>query len=128
VRWLGHVATGDHNRVNCSARMVLNVNRASMADVGFSPPTRIFEAAGAAACVVTDSWPGLETFFVPGQEILVASSGEEIVYHLRNTPPEWSRALGEAMRARALRDHDYARRAREVEAILGAREARAEVA
>jgi spore maturation protein CgeB len=128
VRWLGHVATGDHNRVNCSARMVLNVNRASMADVGFSPPTRIFEAAGAAACVVTDSWPGLETFFVPGQEILVASSGEEIVHHLRNTPPEWSRALGEAMRARALRDHDYARRAREVEAILDARGARAEVA
>ena len=49
VRWIGHVGTGDHNRINCSARMVLNINRESMAQVGFSPPTRVFEAAGAAS-------------------------------------------------------------------------------
>ncbi|HSE48722.1 MAG TPA: glycosyltransferase [Terriglobales bacterium] len=128
VRRLGHVATGDHNRVNGSARMVLNVNRASMADVGFSPPTRIFEAAGAAACVVTDHWPGLETFFVPGEEILVARSGEEVAARLRDTSRESSRALGEAMRRRALRDHTYDQRAGEVAGILAARGALEEVA
>jgi spore maturation protein CgeB len=126
VRWLGHVATADHNRVNCSARIVLNVNRDSMADVGFSPPTRIFEAAGAGACVITDSWPGLEQFFAPAEEILVASSAEEVVAYLRNTSPDRARAIGAAMRQRALRDHTYDRRAREVDSVL--RQARAEVA
>ena len=62
VRWIGHVATGDHNRVNCSARMVLNINRDSMAGVGFSPPTRVFEAAGAGACLITDQWDGIDHF------------------------------------------------------------------
>ena len=56
VRWIGHVATNDHNRVNCSARLVLNLNRDSMANVGFSPPTRVFEAAGSGACLITDAW------------------------------------------------------------------------
>lgn len=128
VRWLGHVATADHNRVNCSARMVLNVNRDSMAAAGFSPPTRIFEAAGAGACVITDAWEGIAEFFAPGREILVASSAEEVVAHLRQTPRERSRAIGSAMRERALRDHGYEGRARQVEAILLATRAAAEVA
>jgi spore maturation protein CgeB len=118
VRWIGHVATPDHNRVNCSARMVLNINRDSMANVGFSPPTRVFEAAGAGACLITDAWTGLETFFAPGEEILVARSAEEILNHLRNTPVHRSRNIGKAMLARALRDHTYALRAAEVDAIL----------
>ena len=84
VRWIGHVGTGDHNRVNCSARMVLNINRDSMAGVGFSPPTRVFEAAGAGACMITDRWAGIEQFFEPEQEILVAGSAEEIVSYLRD--------------------------------------------
>jgi spore maturation protein CgeB len=128
VRWIGHVRTGDHNRVNCSARIVLNVNRDSMADVGFSPPTRIFEAAGASACLVTDAWAGVDTFFMPAREILVARSAEEVIYHLQHTPAETARAMGEAMRRRAVRDHTYDQRAREVEAILLAGRAVAEVA
>jgi len=68
VKWIGHVATQQHNVVNSSARMVLNINRQSMADVGFSPPTRVFEAAGAGACLVTDRWPGIDEFFQPEQE------------------------------------------------------------
>jgi spore maturation protein CgeB len=128
VRWIGHVRTGDHNRVNCSARMVLNVNRDSMAETGFSPPTRIFEAAGAGACLITDAWTGIEQFFAPEQEILPAASAEEVVDYLRRIPPERSRAIGEAMRRRALRDHTYGQRAAAVEAVLHAREAAAEVA
>lgn len=122
VRWIGHVGTHDHNRVNCSARMVLNINRESMAAVGFSPPTRVFEAAGAGACVITDSWAGVDTFFQPGKEILLASSAEDIVQLLRTTDEKQSAGIGAAMRARALRDHTYAQRARQVDAILRSQE------
>jgi spore maturation protein CgeB len=118
VRWIGHVGTGAHNRVNSSARMVLNINRESMAEVGFSPPTRVFEAAGAAACLITDHWTGVETFFAPGREILVARSAEDIVRHLRDTSRSDAKAIGSAMLERALRDHTYALRAREVDQIL----------
>ena len=125
VRWIGHVATGDHNRVNCSARMVLNINRESMADVGFSPPTRVFEAAGAGACLVTDAWQGIESFFQPGTEILVARSAEEVVAHLRAVTLERARLIGEAMRTRALREHTYAQRAEQVDRLLASLEVKA---
>ena len=118
VRWIGHVGTGDHNRVNSSARMVLNINRDSMASVGFSPPTRVFEAAGAGACLITDRWAGVETFFTPGEEILVAGSAEEIVALLRQTTSERTRSMGKAMRERAMREHTYKLRAKEVNRIL----------
>jgi spore maturation protein CgeB len=120
VRWIGHVGTGDHNRVNCSARMVLNVNRESMANVGFSPPTRVFEAAGAGVCVITDSWPGVDQFFALGTEILVASSAEGVVRWLRALNAEDAAEVGAAMRNRALRHHTYALRARQVDQILTA--------
>jgi spore maturation protein CgeB len=118
VRWIGHVATHQHNVVNCSARMVLNINRDSMANVGFSPPTRVFEAAGAGACLITDCWPGVDHFFVPEKEILVASSAEEIVAHLRVHSADGSREIGKAMRGRALRDHSYELRVKTVDSIL----------
>jgi spore maturation protein CgeB len=118
VRKIGHVGTNEHNLVNCSARMVLNINRDSMARTGFSPPTRIFEAAGAGACVITDAWEGVECFFEPENEILVARSAGEIVELLRGIPREESRAIGQRMRARAVREHSYAGRAAELDAIL----------
>lgn len=111
VRWIGHVGSNDHNRVNCSARMVLNINRDSMASVGFSPPTRVFEAAGSGACLITDAWTGVDQFFVPGEEILVASSAEEVVQHLRNLSPGDARQIGGKMRQRALKEHTYGLRA-----------------
>jgi spore maturation protein CgeB len=118
VRWIGHVGTGSHNRINASARMVLNINRDSMADVGFSPPTRVFEAAGAGACLITDKWRGIEMFFEPEREILVAESAEEIVRFLRDKSAAEARTIGDAMLMRALSDHTYAQRADEVEKIL----------
>ena len=118
VRWIGHVGTGDHNRVNCSARIVLNINRDSMAGVGFSPPTRVFEAAGASACLITDQWAGIDTFFAPGKEILVASSAEEIVTYLRSVTSARAKEIGNNMRQRALRDHTYCLRAKEFDAIV----------
>lgn len=118
VRWIGHVGSGDHNRINCSARMVLNINRESMASVGFSPPTRVFEAAGAGACLITDAWTGVEHFFAPNQQILVACSAEAIVRYLRNLTPAKAEQIGHAMRARALRDHAYSLRAVQFQNVL----------
>jgi spore maturation protein CgeB len=118
VRWIGHVGTSDHSRINCSARMVLNINRDSMADVGFSPPTRVFEAAGASACLITDFWTGIAEFFEPGREILVANSAEDIVGFLRRISAQQAREIGGAMRKRALEKHTYASRAQEVHKVL----------
>jgi len=111
VRWIGHVGSGDHNRINCSARMVLNITRDSMAKVGFSPPTRVFEAAGSGACLITDKWEGIECFFVPNKEILVAVSAKDIVNFLRDRSEEDAVQIGTAMRDRALKEHTYQLRA-----------------
>jgi spore maturation protein CgeB len=117
VRWIGHVGTNDHNRINCSARMVLNINRDSMANVGFSPPTRVFEAAGAGACMITDFWAGIDQFFQPEREILVARDAREVVDFLRHRKND-SAGIGRAMRERALADHTYAQRARQFDEII----------
>jgi spore maturation protein CgeB len=118
VRWIGHVGTGDHNAVNCSARMVLNINRDSMAETGFSPPTRVFEAAGAGACTITDQWDGVSSFFVPDLEILIAADVGDIIRYLREIGPARAAEIGAAMRVRALSDHSYELRAREVDQVL----------
>lgn len=118
VRWIGHVGTGDHNRINCSARMVLNINRDSMASVGFSPPTRVFEAAGAGACLITDNWAGIDEFFTPGCEILVARDAHDINDLLKTVDTNLAREIGEAMRRRALQEHTYGLRALQVREIL----------
>jgi spore maturation protein CgeB len=118
VRWIGHVPTADHQIWNCSARMVLNVNRADMAQTGYSPPTRVFEAAGCASCVITDAWDGISTFFEPDEEILIAGSAEQIVELMKTTSLNRAREIGRAARSRVLRDHTYAARAAELDAVL----------
>lgn len=115
VRRIGHVPTHDHNRVNCSAGMVLNINRSSMASFGFSPPTRIFEVAGAGTCMLCDDWPGIEDCFVPDREILVVRTAADIVDALHRYNAEHRKRIGDAFRTRTLRDHTYARRAEQVE-------------
>jgi spore maturation protein CgeB len=115
---LGHVYTADHNALNASATAVLNVARDSMAAVGWSPATRVFEAAAAGACVVTDAWRGVEDFFAPGREVLVAEDGEAVARIVHGLTRERARAIGAAARSRALRQHTYAARALEVETIL----------
>jgi spore maturation protein CgeB len=68
--YFGHVYTRDHNAFNCTPRAVLNISRESMARYGFSPATRVFEAAGAGACLITDYWEGIEQFLEPEREVL----------------------------------------------------------
>ena len=118
VSVIGHVATAEHNAFNCSARAVLNVARDSMASVGFSPATRVFEAAGAGACIITDAWRGIEQFLEPEAEVLVAASAEEVVAQLGTLTEQRARLLGEAARKRVLAKHTYAIRALQVEEIL----------
>lgn len=118
VDLLGHVPTAQHNAFNCSALAVLNVARDSMAAAGFSPATRVFEAAGAGACIITDAWRGIEQFLDPGEEVLVADSGDAVSQHLEQLTPERARQIGEAARRRVLARHTYGMRALEVEAVL----------
>ncbi len=118
VKYLGHVYTQEHNAFNCTPLAVLNVNRASMARYGFSPPTRVFEAAGAGACLITDCWEGIEMFLEPNREVLVAQNGDEVAGHLAGLTPERARAIGQAAYGRILSEHTYDRRAAQLEQVL----------
>jgi spore maturation protein CgeB len=118
VRVLGHVSTNDHNAFNSTPLVVLNVLRESMAENGWSPATRVFEAAGAAACLISDDWQGIEAFLDPGREVLVARSGDDVAKLLHGLVPERAGAIGRAARRRVLREHTYAHRAEQVESIL----------
>ncbi len=115
---IGHVPTRDHNAFNCSPLAVLNVARDSMAAVGFSPATRVFEAAGAGACLITDAWEGIELFLAPDEEVLVARDGRDVAAHLAALTPERARAIGQRALTRALADHTYDRRALELFKLL----------
>jgi spore maturation protein CgeB len=117
VHVAGHVYTADHNRFNCSSLAVLSVNREDMARIGYSPATRVFEAAGAAACLITDAWTGLEEFFEPDVEILAARNGDEVMAHLQSLSPERARRIGRAGFRRVRAEHTYSHR---VERVLKA--------
>jgi spore maturation protein CgeB len=112
IRNLGHVYTRDHNALNSTAMAILNISRDSMARYGFSPATRVFEAAGAGACIITDHWQGIEQFFEPESEILIAGSGGEVARILDGLTPARAEQIGQAARRRVLREHTYALRAR----------------
>jgi spore maturation protein CgeB len=108
---LGHVGTADNNAFNSTVRAVLNVNRQSMAEYGFAPPTRVFEAAGAGACTITDSWNGIEAFLTPGEEILVARDGQDVLEALAGLDESAAKAIGTRARLRMLSEHTYDKRA-----------------
>jgi spore maturation protein CgeB len=117
VRHLGHVYTHQHNAFNCTPLAVLNVARDSMADIGFSPATRVFEAAGAAACLITDEWEGIELFLKPDEEVLVARDGQDVAEHVRQLTPERAREIGQAALRRTLAENTYAHRSEQVDAL-----------
>ncbi|HUP28293.1 MAG TPA: glycosyltransferase [Chloroflexia bacterium] len=118
VNYVGHVYTRDHNAFNCTPQTVLNVSRESMARYGFSPATRVFEAAGAGACLITDYWEGIELFLEPGSEVLVARDGAEVAELLADLTESRAAAIGRAAFKRVLAEHTYAHRAAELESLL----------
>jgi spore maturation protein CgeB len=118
VRKLGHVPTAHHNAFNVTPRAVLNIARADMAAMGFSPATRVFEAAGAGACLITDAWEGIELFLEPEQEVLVARDGIDVAEIIGGLSAARAKSIGERALARVLRDHTYDRRALALDALL----------
>jgi spore maturation protein CgeB len=118
VRRMGHVGTSVHNAFFCSGLATLNVNRDSMARYGFSPPTRVFEAVGAGACLITDEWKGIDLFLDPDREILVASDGEAVAAHLEGLTASRAREIAGRARKRILAHHTYAHRALQVHRLF----------
>lgn len=118
VRYVGHVGTEDHNAFNCTPRMVLNVTRDSMVANGWSPATRVFEAAGSGACLVTDSWEGIDDFLHPYAEVLVAEDGADVACWVETIEASHAQAIGRSAAARVLAEHTYDHRAAQVDALL----------
>jgi spore maturation protein CgeB len=125
VERITHLPPHRHAAFYRAQQFTLNITRADMAATGFSPSVRLFEAAACSAPVISDRWPGLETVFVPGREILVADSARDVVEIIGGMSEERRRAIGANARARLLRDHTADHRARELESFyLEARAAR----
>lgn len=95
VRRLGHVPTAHHNAFNATPLAVLNVARDSTAACDFSPATRMFEAAGAAACIITDAWERVDSFLEPGREVLVAEDGAHVASIVSSLSEARARIIGE---------------------------------
>jgi spore maturation protein CgeB len=112
-----HIAPPDHPALYSSSRLTLNVTRRAMAQAGHCPSGRLFEAAACGTPIVTDCWDGLETFFQPGEEVLVADQTDDVIAALELSDEQLARIAGRA-RQRALEEHCAARRARQLEAIL----------
>ena len=122
VRRITHLEPKYHPHLYSSSRMTLNVTRREMVMAGYSPSVRLFEAAACGAAIVSDNWPGLDTFFTPGREVLLAGSAAETVNSLSLTDGELRR-IGDAAQARVLAEHSSERRAEEFELLVnGARE------
>ena len=96
-------------------RFTLNITRADMVAAGYAPSVRLFEAAACATPIISDAWEGLETFFTPGEEILISRSPEDTLRYLREMPEEERRAVGERARVRVLKEHTAAHRAETLE-------------
>jgi spore maturation protein CgeB len=118
IWFVRHIAPAGHPAFFCSSRLTLNVTRADMAAMGFCPSGRLFEAAACGAPLLSDSWPGLEEFFTPGEEILVAHCTADAVAAIDVSGAELQR-IARAARERALAQHTSAHRAAQLIDILG---------
>jgi spore maturation protein CgeB len=113
-----HVYQRDHAALYCSSQATLSLTRQSMRQYGWAPSTRLFEAAACGACIISDTWPGLEAVFEPEREVLLAEDQDDVLRHLEHLSPQQRVAIGAAARRRVLADHTYERRAAQVEHIL----------
>jgi spore maturation protein CgeB len=112
-----HLAPAYHPRLYSSSAFVLNVTRREMVIAGYSPSVRLFEAAACGATIISDNWPGLDTFFTPGEEILLANTPDDVIHRLRTGGlPE----IGRRAQERVLAEHTSAIRARQFEAAVEA--------
>jgi spore maturation protein CgeB len=117
VRRIVHLNPCWHARFYSSARLTLNVTRREMAIAGYSPSVRLFEAAACGATIISDHWPGLDSFFRPAREILLPTDGADVVRYLALSNTELRR-IGEAAQYRVLAEHTSEVRAAEFEAAI----------
>jgi spore maturation protein CgeB len=120
VERIEHLPPAEHAAFYARQRFTLNVTRLAMISAGWSPSVRLFEAASCGVPVISDRWEGIDAFFVPDEEILLADSAEEVLQHLEGTSAERARAIGEAARRRVLAEHTPERRAEELERHVAA--------
>jgi spore maturation protein CgeB len=113
----GHVSPPNHPAFFCSSRLTLNVTRGPMARMGYCPSGRLFEAAACGTPILSDGWEGLDQFFQPDEEILVAQTTEDAVRALRK-PVSELKEMARAARERTLREHTSEQRARQMERVL----------
>jgi spore maturation protein CgeB len=118
VERIEHLAPANHRHFYNSQRFTLNLTRADMRDAGYSPSVRLFEAAACGTAIISDRWPGLETFFELDNEILTASSAEEVLTYLNLISEKDGRGLGERARLRVLAKHTSEQRALELEGYV----------
>jgi len=126
VERVDHLAPHEHCAFYNRQRFTLNITRAHMRALGYSPSVRLFEAAACGVPIISDVWPGLDTLFIPGEEILLADSSAEVLAYLHDLPDREREALGRRARQRILRNHTSRQRAREL--VRYVREARADSA
>ena len=122
IEYLGRLDPLCHNTFNCSATAVLDINYNSMAGKGIFPSRRIFQAAGAGSCIITNKWEGLDRFFEPEKEMFMAASGGEVAEIVKKLTPGAAAVVGTRALARAKAEHTYAHRARQLEKIFGVAE------
>jgi len=117
VHFVRHLPPHEHPTFFCSSRVTLNVTRQAMRQMGWCPSGRLFEAAACGVPVISDSWHGLDEFFDPGSEILVASETEDVIEVLNLSDAELRR-IGAAARERTLSEHTGAQRALQLEELI----------
>ena len=115
-----HLPPESHRDFYTAQRFTLNITRKHMIKAGYSPSVRLFEAAACAVPVISDQWPGIDHFFIPGEEILLAATSAEVLHYLRDYSEADRRAIGERALARVLRSHTAACRAEELETYITA--------
>jgi spore maturation protein CgeB len=120
VRRVTHLSPAKHRAFYTSQRFTLNVTRAAMVRAGFSPSVRLFEAASCGTPIISDDWPGLNTFFRPKEEILIASNARDVLEILQDIAPQVAREIGLRARERVLGEHTSAHRALEFERFVAA--------
>jgi len=115
-----HVPPADHPAFYCAQRFTLNVTRADMRRAGWSPSVRLFEAAACGVPVISDRWPGIEDIFVPGEEILLATSADDVLLFMDRLHADEAQAIGQRARKRVLEEHAAERRVEQLEQLVQA--------
>src|SRR4051794_1551053 len=115
-----HVPPAQHPAFYCAQRFTLNVTRADMRRAGWSPSVRLFEAAACGVPVISDRWPGIDDIFVPGEEILLAASADDVLLFMDRLHADEAQAIGQRARKRVLEEHTAERRVEQLEQLVQA--------